>query len=545
MTSNPQLGAIFGHYQLLAPSESTGVSELWVAREQLADDSTRLVLLRVFPGLAHDQAALDALVRATGQLHLQEHDNVATTYQVSVFEDSVLVAGQWIMGETFLGLLEQSNERRRWPIETAVRMVADAAKGLAATQPGGVASYISPAQIVVGVDGRVRVRGTASQRVMPEDRREVHEGYLSPEQARGRPADERSDVFALGVMLYELSTSARLFEGEDRHHTLGLVMRCQIPPPSSHRPGYPAALSRIVEQALSNNPSQRFGSVAEFSRALERFLVAERTLVSTGSIAARLFRIRGAELGAQHQRLSQALLSVVGTVDRALLPELPSFSGAGSSTDDGDRESLPHSGSAATAVVLSSSDEVLTGARTESTQRLPPLVWGLLAAAAVFVAMLALGRLKAPSFAQPDDETMHVATPAEERSSPVSSIERAPRRPDLSVDDLPVEEKKPQPRWGGAAPGAAPAAPAPPAASEAPMPGWLQQAQGVTSPLPQESDTMESRVAQPEADFDPELVDESEPVLPPSSAAGGRPPIDEPPAKKITNPYLESPTPGP
>jgi hypothetical protein len=311
-------------------------------------------------------------------------------------------------------------------------------------------------------------------------------------------------------------------------------MRCQVPKPSQSRPGYPAELERIVEKTLNNDPAQRFATAQEFCTALERFLVAERTLVSVASIAARLFRIRGRELAEQHQRLSQALLRSQGQVDPSLLPELPSHSSAGSPEEGGDRESIPHSGptsgiptsgSAATAVVLSPNEDTQPGAKG-SGNKLPPLVWGLVAAGAVFVAMLALGRLKAPAFVQPHDDTVHVATPAEERLAPAAG-KRDERRPDLSVDDLPVEAAQKKARW---VPPPNAGAPAEPVASAAPAPDWLQQAQGVA---PKSESATAGGPAEP---ADPELIDDSEAVAP-AAPPGRQPPADDGSKKKITNPY--------
>ena len=81
--------------------------------------------------------------------------------------------------------------------------------------------------------------------------------YMSPEQARGEAIDWRSDIFAVGVMLFELTTGRRLFKGASEYETLKLICERDYPRPSQVRPGYPAALEAIVMRALAKSPEDR------------------------------------------------------------------------------------------------------------------------------------------------------------------------------------------------------------------------------------------------------------------------------------------------
>ena len=129
-------------------------------------------------------------------------------------------------------------------------------------------------------------------------------------------------MFALGIVLYELTTGERLFRGDDAAHTLELVKNGRIPAPQEVYAKYPEGLAAIVKRALSRNVNERFQTAAEFRDALELFLKAERIMVSPAGVGQLVKRVLGPRIEQQRQALREALTIADGMVVTGLVPEL-------------------------------------------------------------------------------------------------------------------------------------------------------------------------------------------------------------------------------
>src|SRR5207237_3095657 len=95
--------------------------------------------------------------------------------------------------------------------------------------------------------------------------------YMSPEQCAGQPIDRRTDIFSLGIVLYELSTVRRLFKGDTDYLTMSTIVQGVVPPPSKFRKDIPPELERITMKALSRDPKDRYQTADEMRGELERF----------------------------------------------------------------------------------------------------------------------------------------------------------------------------------------------------------------------------------------------------------------------------------
>lgn len=145
---------------------------------------------------------------------------------------------------------------------------------------------VSPPNILVGDDGVVRLldfgfaQSTLSR--LPEELGTVpgRPGYVSPEQARGERVDARSDLFALGIVLFELTTGRRLYRGRTDYETLCLVRDREVPRPSEIRHDYPPELDAIVLRALAKEPAARIENAGVLARALEPFAAKTREVAA-------------------------------------------------------------------------------------------------------------------------------------------------------------------------------------------------------------------------------------------------------------------------
>jgi eukaryotic-like serine/threonine-protein kinase len=195
---------------------------------------------------------------------------------------------EYVHGENLRHILE-STLRKGWtiPIELAVMIVSSAAAGLHHAherkgkngQPLNIVHRdVSPANIMVGFDGSVKLldfgiakaeeRSTKTQQGTIKGKY----GYMSPEQCRGKPIDRRSDIFALGIILYEITTLRRAFRGNDDFDTMKRIVNGDLLPPSTAVPGYPRELEAIVLTAMARDPDYRFQTTQEMLEALDAFL---------------------------------------------------------------------------------------------------------------------------------------------------------------------------------------------------------------------------------------------------------------------------------
>lgn len=490
-------GATLGRYQLLVPLGQGGMGSVWVAREESrASGKERLVAIKVMRPEFAAHSNFRAMFLKEGQLVRSiEHDNVVRVYEVDEHEGVLWLTMEWVEGESLETLFSEAAKRRPIPAEMAVRIVADTAKGLHMAHElrgwdgeleGIVHRDVSPHNILIGLDGRIKVadfglaKATESSGMSLTEAPHGKYSYMSPEQARGQNVDRRSDVFSLGVVLYELTTGERLFKGVDRHHTLGLVMQCKVPPPRTKNPNYPSGLEAIVMQALANKPDDRFQSADAMRVALERHLVQERTLVSAGSVAALLRRVVGKRLELQRQSIHEALLATVGHVNAELLPDTTLLTGPGQLSDvsEPSRSSVSLPAPSETPHAISHSRPFMRAPVTR--QRRGTLRVALIGgggAAAAFSLMLLAGKLLGGGTTSEPTAAGAASVPAALRAANPDSATPAPEG--VSVSDLPLEERQEQKQVRPPPPVYRAPVSRPPAPSPAPAPAkpvWLEEA---------------------------------------------------------------------
>jgi len=331
-----QSGSSLGGYQLLARLGRGGMASVWVARARSEAGGQRLLAVKaMLPELAND-SDFRAMFLEEGQIVRSiEHPNVVRVYGVGEDQGILYLAMEWVEGDSLRTLIRDAKKGAAIPPELAVRILADTAGGLhAAHELRGwdgelrniVHCDISPHNILVGTDGMPKLVdfGVANATIHSDfgngERFKGKLGYMSPEQVRAEPLDRRSDVFALGIVLYELTTGERLFQGETAAHTLNLVRSGEIPEFERNHPGYPPKLAAIVRRALARDKRQRFQTALELQEALERYLASEQISVSRAAVGNLVQRVIGARIEALRQELREALMAHDGRVKTGLVP---------------------------------------------------------------------------------------------------------------------------------------------------------------------------------------------------------------------------------
>ena len=284
------MGETFGNYELLRRIATGGMAEVFLAKQRGIGGFERLVCIkRILPHLAVQQDFVTMFMDEARIAASLVHPNIAQIYEVGRVDDAHYIAMEYVRGEDLRHVYNEEVARgRAMPAGPAAQIAMGAACGLdhahrQTTIDGRpleiVHRDVSPQNVLVTFDGHVKLVDFGVAKAVgkaAETKAGVLKGkysYMSPEQAAGETVDARTDVFALGVTLYEVTTGQRLFRRDNEIETLHAVIACEVPPPSAVLPGYDPELEAVVVRALAREAAARFQSAGDLAQALERFLL--------------------------------------------------------------------------------------------------------------------------------------------------------------------------------------------------------------------------------------------------------------------------------
>ena len=288
-------GETLGRYTLLYELASGGMATLFLGRVLGPAGFQKLVAIkRIHPHLAKEKAFVEMFLDEARIAAGIQHPNVVQIYELGQQGRNYFIVMEYIEGESFARfartlLTAQARAGRppRMPIRECATIVADAAAGLHAAHelrgPDGnqlhvVHRDVSPHNILLTYNGHVKLVdfGVAKARgritTTTDNALKGKLAYMSPEQVRGKEVDQRSDIFALGIVLYEMTCGRRLFKNDNEVDTIHQILDGVIQPPTAIVPGYPPALERVVLKALAQDRNKRFKTAAEMHRELQNVL---------------------------------------------------------------------------------------------------------------------------------------------------------------------------------------------------------------------------------------------------------------------------------
>jgi serine/threonine protein kinase len=291
-------GARFGRYEIVALIGRGGTGEVWTAHDAELDRAVAIKFLFPRPGFGRLAERLTREARAASALN---HPNIVTVYEVIRHEDTPVIVMEMVEGEP-LGSAHGTPQ----PLEQVVQLVLQAARALAAAHAHGIIHCdIKPENILVRSDGYVKVLDFGLARQIGRD--ETAAGiagtprYMSPEQARAELISPASDIFSLGLVLYELVTGQRAFPGHSPF--LQAMPTSQPLVPSSLNPRVPAMLDSLILAMLATNPdarpsavevSERLGEVFVKSQQLRQRRIWQAALAGTVLLACVLWTVNSA-----------------------------------------------------------------------------------------------------------------------------------------------------------------------------------------------------------------------------------------------------------
>ncbi len=293
-----------GRYVVVRELASGGMATVHLARYESAFGLQRIVALkRIHPHLAGERRFVEMFFDEARLAARIDHPFVCRVLDFGRADGSFFLAMEYLAGEP-LSVVRRALRKRpealgheRHPYRVA-RMLADLAEGLHAAHElrsgsdseGLVHRDVSPGNLYLLYDGTVRVAdfgiARAAHRLHRTETGTVKGtfAYASPEQLRGERLDRRSDVWSLGVVLWELLTGERLFRRAEPGETVRLVSTMPIAPPSSVRPGIPAVMDDVVMTALRRRSERRFPSARAMAEALEQVIEQDGVAVSRAEL---------------------------------------------------------------------------------------------------------------------------------------------------------------------------------------------------------------------------------------------------------------------
>lgn len=276
------------------------MAELFFARPQGDERDVVFVLKRILPQYAKDAEFVRMFLREVSIASTICHPALVPVVDHGHDGDCHFMVMEYVHGPDLATLLERSVEAEQpIPFDVAIAITAQAAAGLHhlhehPDRDGGnphlVHRDVSPSNVLVSYEGAVRVTdfgiatASAYTRATRAGTLKGKAGYMSPEQCRGDAIDRRSDVFALGIVLYELTVGERLFFADNDYAVMNKIVEGRFERPSSRRSGYPPGLESIVMRALAPDPAQRYATAADLQRALERFASASGMKLWAGRV---------------------------------------------------------------------------------------------------------------------------------------------------------------------------------------------------------------------------------------------------------------------
>ena len=279
-----------GRYTILKPIGQGGMGTIYLGRDPVIGRQVAIKVISVKPDLSEEQARQyrERFLREAQAAGALIHPNIVAVHDIGVDAEmgSPYIVMEYVPGRDLRQVMQDSVAMTS---ATAIRFVLPIAAALDhAHRRGIVHRDVKPANVLIGEDGEVKIADFGVARLPGSDLTQVDQfvgspGYVSPEQLKGEAIDGRSDLFALGVMLYQMLTGRLPFEGENVSELLYRVASEQAKPPSAVRRGVSPAFDPILARALSKDPGERYQTGKEMMEALAAVPVEEPEEIRPGS----------------------------------------------------------------------------------------------------------------------------------------------------------------------------------------------------------------------------------------------------------------------
>ncbi len=330
----------FGSYQLLAKLATGGMAEIYLARPSTPTGSKDvMVLKRILPHLAEDEHFVTMFRDEADLASKLAHKNVCNVTSFGQFGGTWFIAMEYLHGVPLSRMMTKlSKIGKMLDYRVVAGIICQACEGLHAahearnadgTLMGVVHRDVSPPNIMVTADGTVKLLdfGIAKARGANSRTRtgtvKGKNAYMSPEQILGKPLDRRSDIFALGVVMYEMLAIKRLFHRDSDFLTFKAITEEPIPDIRDRRPDLPPGMRAALVQAMARDPAGRFDTAQAFGNAIKNSVATLGGPASLQELARLLFTDFGDEMASRDEILKAADDPSAAPVSVGVKPAMP------------------------------------------------------------------------------------------------------------------------------------------------------------------------------------------------------------------------------
>jgi TonB family protein len=301
-------GVRFGQYVLIEKIATGGMAEVWKARMRGVEGFQKIVAIKkILPHLSDNQEFVDMFIDEAKFAAQLNHNNIIHIYDLGKISGSYYIAMEYVDGGDLKSIISRGESSGHpLTVELALFIASKIASALDYAhrkrdfdekEMGLVHRDVSPQNVLVSHDGDIKLCDFGIAKAASKASH-THTGalkgklqYMSPEQAWGKPIDRRSDVFALGTVLYEMITSSRLFGGDSEISILEQVREARVPPPSRINDEVPPEVDRIVLKALEKDADARYQTAGEMAREIDAVLYTFRPTPTSADLAIHMNRI--------------------------------------------------------------------------------------------------------------------------------------------------------------------------------------------------------------------------------------------------------------
>jgi hypothetical protein len=312
----------FGKYLLLDRISVGGMAEVFKAKSYGVEGFEKVIAIkRILPTMGEDRDFIKMFIdeaKIAGQL---AHANICQIFELGRIDGAHFIAMEYIWGKDLLQIQNRFRKRKQvMPVAMACHVIAKICEGLdyahRKRDPMGRSLEIvhrdcSPQNVLCSYEGEVKLIDFGIAKAASRSSQTMAGvlkgkfGYMSPEQVRGLPLDRRSDIFALGTVLYESLTGERLFQGESDFSTLEKVRNVDILPPSHLNRNIPIEVEQIVMRALERDPDDRYQWCNELHADLQRYLMSQEQVFTAKNLGHWLKEGFEAELARERQLMEK------------------------------------------------------------------------------------------------------------------------------------------------------------------------------------------------------------------------------------------------
>jgi serine/threonine-protein kinase len=347
-------------YRVIEKLESGGMAEVFRAEsEGLQGFRKQVAIKRVLPHLSEKKKFISMFLDEARLSARLSHSNCVQVFDIGVGDNAYFIVMEYVDGANLKSVYESLKKQgHKFPVPAAVWICAEICKGLAyaheLTDQNGEPMHIvhrdmSPPNVLITKFGEVKIVdfGLAKANSQLEKSEPgIIKGkfsYLSPEAAMGQDVDSRTDIFAVGIILWELLSGQRLFLGETDFQTVKKVQQAVIPPITQINPDVTPELERIIAKALARDPNARYQYARDLARDLNKFLFEYGQAVSSFDIA---HLVRGAMRDREKERAKKRAASG-SIIDKLIEEALLEFTSLSDEQKGGGKKSADQSQAAA------------------------------------------------------------------------------------------------------------------------------------------------------------------------------------------------------